>query len=177
MKRRIVGFHREDEKDWVAELVCGHGHPVRHRPPYINRPWVRSEAGRRARIGTELNCMRCERLEWPEGLEEVRRSPELDRDAIPPALLEEHRADEPGTWVRVEVLEGRVRLVLGPPLGRELALGPGESGLVPPDVPYRLALPESGSVRLRLSLHRAPWVRTAEEEGPRRTRRRSPEPA
>ena len=173
MKRRIVGFHREDEKDWVAELACGHGHPVRHRPPYINRPWVRSEAGRRARIGTELNCMRCERLEWPEGLEEVRRTPEMDRASLPVALLEEHRTGE-GTWARVEVLEGRVRLVLGQPVGRELELGPGEAGAVPPEVPHRLDLPESGPVRLRLSFHRAPWAGLGEGA---RAPRRSPEPA
>ncbi len=157
MKRRIVGFHREDDKDWVAELSCGHGHPVRHRPPYMNRPWVRTEAGRRSRLGSELNCLRCERLEWPEGLEELRRSPAYDRGSLPAALLEEHRTGE-GTWARVHVLEGRVRLVLGQPVGQVLSLGPGEEGVVPPGVPHRLE-PEEGPLRLQLSFHRPRWLR------------------
>jgi hypothetical protein len=32
VKRRIVGFHRDDERHWVAELECGHGQHVRHDP-------------------------------------------------------------------------------------------------------------------------------------------------
>lgn len=59
MKRAITGFHRDEVGDWVAELTCGHCQHVRHRPPWINRPWVVSEAGRRRFIGHELNCKHC----------------------------------------------------------------------------------------------------------------------
>lgn len=31
--RRIVGFDRDEEGDWVALLECGHRQHVRHRPP------------------------------------------------------------------------------------------------------------------------------------------------
>lgn len=60
MKRRIVGFHQDDEGHWVADLECGHGQHVRHDPPWQNRPWVLHEATRREYLGVELNCVRCD---------------------------------------------------------------------------------------------------------------------
>ena len=60
MKRAITGFHQDDEGHWVAELACGHGQHVRHRPPFIERPWVLTVAGRRAKIGTQLECKICD---------------------------------------------------------------------------------------------------------------------
>lgn len=63
MLRHITGFHRDDAGDWVAELECGHGQHVRHKPPFINRPWVLSEAGRRSHLGEPLDCLKCERGE------------------------------------------------------------------------------------------------------------------
>src|SRR5689334_1037053 len=45
---------------WVAELECGHNQHVRHDPPYVERPWVVTEHGRRSRLGHELNCVRCD---------------------------------------------------------------------------------------------------------------------
>jgi len=58
--RRIVGFRRDDEGDWVAELECGHAQHVRHDPPWQVRPWVVTEDGRGRFIGTSLNCVKCE---------------------------------------------------------------------------------------------------------------------
>ena len=40
VERPIVGYHRDEEGDWVADLGCGHGQHVRHRPPFQPRPWV-----------------------------------------------------------------------------------------------------------------------------------------
>ncbi|MEK9628138.1 MAG: DUF3565 domain-containing protein [Nitrospinota bacterium] len=60
MKRRISGFHQDEESFWVARLECGHNQHVRHNPPLISRPWVNSEAGRQEHIGTYLNCKFCE---------------------------------------------------------------------------------------------------------------------
>lgn len=65
MLRRIVAFHRDAQSDWVAELDCGHRRHVRHRPPLSERAWVQSAEGRRARLGTELDCVACERDEAP----------------------------------------------------------------------------------------------------------------
>ena len=60
MNKRITGFHTDAESHWVAELECGHGQHVRHDPPWMVREWVTTEAGRTERIGTELNCVRCD---------------------------------------------------------------------------------------------------------------------
>jgi hypothetical protein len=60
VNRRIVGFHRDEEGDWVADLACGHGQHVRHQPPFVTRPWVVTEEGRAAYLGRELNCLKCE---------------------------------------------------------------------------------------------------------------------
>ncbi|MCK8514960.1 DUF3565 domain-containing protein [Methylonatrum kenyense] len=65
MWQPIVGFHRDEHGDWVADLACGHGQHVRHRPPWFNRPWVETEQGRRDMLGTTLWCKRCEDGEPP----------------------------------------------------------------------------------------------------------------
>jgi uncharacterized protein (DUF488 family) len=55
----IVGYHQDEEGNWVAELSCGHQQHVRHRPPLIERPWVLTEAGRAAKIGHSIVCPEC----------------------------------------------------------------------------------------------------------------------
>ena len=61
MQRRITGFHQDEEEHWVAELECGHNRHVRHDPPWTTRGWVTTEEGRRAHLGTQLECRKCER--------------------------------------------------------------------------------------------------------------------
>ena len=65
MKQPIIGFHLDEHGDWVAELACLHGQHVRHQPPFINRPWVISEAGRARMLGHQLDCVRCDEQEPP----------------------------------------------------------------------------------------------------------------
>lgn len=60
MKQPITGYHQDDERHWVAELACGHFQHVRHDPPLVERPWVLGEAGRRSRLGTMLDCKKCD---------------------------------------------------------------------------------------------------------------------
>jgi hypothetical protein len=59
-EQKIVAFHQDEHGDWVADLACGHGQHVRHRPPWELRPWVATEAGRRAHLGRLLRCVRCD---------------------------------------------------------------------------------------------------------------------
>ncbi|MBA3759621.1 MAG: DUF3565 domain-containing protein [Gemmatimonadota bacterium] len=59
MQQRIAGFHQDEEGHWVAELACGHAQHVRHDPPWQVRSWVLTEEGRRARLGTMLECPKC----------------------------------------------------------------------------------------------------------------------
>ncbi len=60
MQQSIIGYHQDEEGHWVADLCCGHGQHVRHQPPMTSRPWVLTEEGRRAFLGTKLNCKKCE---------------------------------------------------------------------------------------------------------------------
>jgi hypothetical protein len=62
MDRRIVGFHQDDERHWVAELECGHNRHVRHDPPWINRPWVITPEGRQGMLGVGERCTKCEEV-------------------------------------------------------------------------------------------------------------------
>jgi cytochrome c-type biogenesis protein CcmH/NrfF len=68
VKQPIVGYHRDEEGHWVAELSCGHGQHVRHDPPWQVREWVTTPEGRATRLGLELECVRCDE-------EAIRRSP------------------------------------------------------------------------------------------------------
>jgi hypothetical protein len=56
----IVGFHQDGQGDWIADLACGHGQHVRHRPPWELRPWVTTDTGRQAHLGKPLRCVRCD---------------------------------------------------------------------------------------------------------------------
>jgi len=58
--RKITGFHLGEHGDWVAELECGHGQHVRHRPPWEDRPWVITPQGRAGHLDRILDCKKCE---------------------------------------------------------------------------------------------------------------------
>jgi len=60
MNQPIVGYHQDQEQDWVAELSCGHFQHVRNNPPWINRPWVDSVTGRGSMLGQLLDCKKCD---------------------------------------------------------------------------------------------------------------------
>jgi hypothetical protein len=68
---KIVGYHLDGEGYWVAELSCGHWQHVRHRPPFVERSWVLTEAGRAAYIGHPV--------EYPQCLLESRQKGEHNR--------------------------------------------------------------------------------------------------
>ncbi len=63
MQSKITGFHQDEFDDWVAELECHHGQHVRHQPPFINRPWAATPAGRNEKLGYHLECLKCDQNE------------------------------------------------------------------------------------------------------------------
>ena len=130
MKRKIVGYHQDEKGDWVADLDCFHGQHVRHEPPFFNRPWSDSEEGRKSKLGAILNCVRCDALEFPEGLSEYKRTPEFTQDTIPKGLLKNHTT-KLGTWGKIHVLEGKL---LYSPEGHDgIRVGVGETANIPPE--------------------------------------------
>ena len=151
MKRAIIGFRLDGAGDWVADLDCGHGQHVRHRPPFVNRPWVASDVGRERMLGAELDCVRCDRMEWPEGLAAYRRTPEFDQTTIPAGLKSEH-ATKRGVWARIHVVSGVLRYRVGAPVRRSFHVEPSSSAVIVPEVRHRVE-PE-GSVRFFIEFWR-----------------------
>lgn len=138
MNRRIAGFHRDTESQWVAELDCGHGQHVRHDPPFVERAWTQSEEGRTSRIGTELDCVRCDRREMPDGFAPYRRTPSFTEATIPAALRERHMTKR-GVWARIHVARGRLEYRVFEPFGTVETLTPDAPGIVLPEVEHAVA--------------------------------------
>ena len=135
MQRRITGFFKDERGDWAARLDCGHPQHTRHAPPFVNRPWVESAEGQAGHLGEPLDCVRCDRLELPDGLTSYRCTPEFDADSVPGGLTREHRT-KAGVWGRLHVLEGRLRyVVLNGPM-REFDLRGGDVAVIAPEMPH-----------------------------------------
>ena len=135
MKRTITGFHRDEEGDWVAELDCGHGQHMRHTPPFFERPWVVTEEGRASRIGVEVDCLKCDQFEWPEGLVRFRHMPEFTEKTIPEGLQNDHMTKR-GVWGKIILLEGE--LTYEPEQGEAWLLTREQCGVVVPEMKHRL---------------------------------------
>jgi tellurite resistance-related uncharacterized protein len=137
--RTIDGFHLDEVGDWVAELSCGHGQHVRHRPPFVERPWVLTADGRAERVGSPLDCPLCDRAEPPAGLVIARTAGPFDEATVPPGLLRDHRVAE-RTWGRLRLLEGALRFTMAtaPPVDRTVR-APDEQA-IPPTVAHAVAL-------------------------------------
>jgi hypothetical protein len=71
VKRRIIGFHQDEDGHWVAELDCGHNQHVRHDPPWQVRSWVLTQEGRHTRLGALLNCVICDEAEPQPQVDEL----------------------------------------------------------------------------------------------------------
>ena len=82
MQRPITGFACDESGDWTALLSCGHRQHVRHDPPFVTRPWTVTAAGRASRLGEQLDCVRCDRLELPDACVAFERTPEFTEDSI-----------------------------------------------------------------------------------------------
>ena len=151
VKRAIVGFHLDELGDRVADLDCGHGQHVRHRPPFAMRPWTLTETGRAAMLGSELDCVRCDRMEWPDGLDTYRRTPEFDEASIPDGLQSDH-ATKRGVWGRIRVVGGGLRYHVDAPVHRSFRVAPDSSAVIVPEVRHRVE--PDGAVRFFIEFAR-----------------------
>ncbi|WP_417520088.1 DUF3565 domain-containing protein [Minwuia sp.] len=153
MNRKIIHFRQDEEGDWIAELACGHSQHVRHRPPFVEREWVMTEAGRKARLGDAMACRSCDRLELPQGFEPYRSTPVFDSLSVPKGLLRDHQTG-PGTWGRIDVLAGALTYTLSAPIDRVLHLASGDSAFIPPEALHCVAL--SGDARFQVTFLKRP---------------------
>jgi tellurite resistance-related uncharacterized protein len=135
--RQIVGFHQDDVEDWVAELSCLHNQHVRHRPPFQDRPWVTTANGRHDRLGVDIDCPLCDRLELPSGLHTVRTAGPFEADSVPAGLRSEHRVAR-ATWGMLRVIDGSVGITLDTQPVTSRRLLAGDEQAIPPLVPHHL---------------------------------------
>ena len=122
MYQPIVGYHKDDQQDWVAELGCLHFQHVRHNPPWFNRAWVISESGRAAKIGHQLNCAKClsdapadhgnskgsGEQRMPAFVSRVGRTDLFTDKTVPADLLNENTTDN-GMWALLRVQTGALK--------------------------------------------------------------------
>ncbi len=149
MKRKIVGYHQDEKGDWVADLDCFHGQHVRHEPPFFNRPWSATVEGRKSKLGEVLDCVRCDVLEFPEGLSEYKRTPEFTQDTIPKGLLKNHTT-KLGTWGKIHVLEGK--LLYKPDGQKGITILPTQTANIPPEMLHNVTA--DGTVRFYVSFNK-----------------------
>ncbi len=139
MRRTIVGFSQDESGDWVARLSCLHRQHVRHRPPFQDRAWVLSEAGRAAQVDSDIGCTPCDQAELPDGLRAARTAGPFDDHSLPAGLRRSHRVAE-ATWGVLRVIEGSIGFTMAtdPPITRHLAGGDHQA--LPPGVPHSLSV-------------------------------------
>lgn len=137
MERSITGFHQDELGDWVAELDCYHNQHTRHKPPFFNREWTQSEEGRASMLGKKLDCLRCDKLEFPEGLQEYKRTPDFTEATIPAGLLRDH-STKTGVWGLIQVEEGALTYTVQYPEERSYVLTPESPGVVVPEMKHHV---------------------------------------
>lgn len=137
MKRTILGFRRDEQGDWVANLDCGHGQHVRHRPPFVNRPWVQREESRNGMLGIELDCPRCDRMEWPDDFVAYRRTGEFNETTLPSGFAKDH-ATKRGVWARIHVVSKALKYHVGTPIHRSFLVEAPATAVIVPEVRHRV---------------------------------------
>ena len=161
MQRAVSGYHQDAGGDWVAELSCGHGQHIRHRPPFLLREWVLDVEGRDARLGTPLDCPLCDRAELPDGLRLVRTSSRWDEHTMPAGLKRSHQIAA-GTWGRIVVHDGTLRFVAQTEPELNVIVGPCSTQAIPPGVVHNVQPLEK--VRFSIDFLSIPTVREGQND-------------
>jgi tellurite resistance-related uncharacterized protein len=151
MQRAITGYHPDDAGDLVAELVCGHGFHMRHRPPMTARPWTLTAEGRASMLGTAVDCLRCDRFELPAGFVAYKRTPTFTEATVPAALRAAHTT-KAGVWAKIQVEEGALHYCVEAPELPAQKLTPEVAGVVVAERPHRVEL--VGPVRFYVEFYR-----------------------
>jgi tellurite resistance-related uncharacterized protein len=143
----MVGFHLDDEGDWVAELSCLHQQHIRHQPPFWEAAGILDGAQRESRLGAPLDCPLCDRGELPGDLRLVRTTPSWTETTVPPALRRNHRIAA-GTWGVLHVEHGLLRYAVETEPTLTVDLPAGAERAIPPEVDHHVEIP--GRVRFHL---------------------------
>jgi tellurite methyltransferase len=146
----VIAFHQDDDGAFVAELACGHAQHVRHRPPLENRPWVMTEAGRGAFIGTALPCSLCRMPKLPTDVSPYKNTAVFDARSVPAGLKRTH-ALKVDTWGEIVVEQGHVLYVLEDEGDLGIVLRPGIVGVIAPERPHHVEPDDDARFFVRFS--------------------------
>jgi tellurite resistance-related uncharacterized protein len=138
VNRAVVAFEPDDAGDWIASLACGHRRHVRHEPPFSECAWVESAEGRAARVGTGLDCRRCDQRVMPKSHAPYQRTPDFDAESVPAALRRRHTT-KAGVWALIHVTRGALDYHVHEPFERHEVLTPEAPGVVLPEVEHHVA--------------------------------------
>lgn len=156
MRRRIEGFHRE-QQGWFAELACGHDRSV------AGEDWAASPEGRADRVGGEAECDACDRFELPARVVCSHATPEWTEESMPDALRRAHRVRE-GRWGRLVVRRGRIGFAAATSQPTEIVVEAGESVAIPPGLAHDVQ--PLGPVRFLVEFFSIqPWYEAAADLG------------
>ena len=87
----------------------------------------------------------------PDHVVHYKTTPEFNQDSVPPGLRRDH-ATAAGVWGRIVVHEGSLRYVIDTPEPEEHLLGPGNPGIVEPQVPHHVVV--EAAVRFCVEFYR-----------------------
>jgi len=113
---------------------------------------VLTAAGRAARVGSALDCVRCDRSELPEDYAPYRRTSAFTETSVPKALLRNHTT-KPGIWAVIHVTNGQLEYHLRAPYDRSEPLSRDAPGVVLPEVEHCVAV--SGPVEFFVEFWRS----------------------
>ncbi len=127
MRRRVRQSFRDDGGRWTVRLDCGH-------TQHLGSGFA-ATLGRNDTFGAPLECLDCEQLVLPAGLQSYRRTPEFDARTTPAGLRAEHRT-KAGVWGSIHVIRGNLRYVTSSTRKQVLRLGPARPGIIAPQMPH-----------------------------------------
>jgi len=146
----VVGLRQDDDGAFVAELACGHAQHVRHRPPLESRPWITTEAGRRAFVGTALPCLLCRMPKLPPDVAPYKKTALFDARSVPAGLKRSH-ALKADTWGEIVVEQGHVLYVFEDEGDMGVVLRPGVIGVIAPERPHHVEPDDDARFFVRFS--------------------------
>jgi tellurite resistance-related uncharacterized protein len=112
---------------------------------------VLDDTERSRRIGTALDCPLCDRAELPDLLQVVRTTEIWDEQTMPSGLRRAHRLAA-GTWGRLRVERGDLRLRARTHPALDVVVSAGASQAIPPEVEHEVE--PCGSVRFAIEFLR-----------------------
>jgi len=152
MQRPISDFMLDNEGEWQASLNCGHMQSVRDNSSFSDYAWLDDAVGRSEKLGTHLDCARCDRFELPANFVAYKRTPLFTETTVPTGLTNNH-STKTGVWAKINIVAGRLRYRV-PTLDADLELTPERIGIVVPEVLHNVT--PLGPVSFFVEFYKAP---------------------